>query len=88
VGGRWLLRAAVLVAPHPRLWATALRQLRRLAAPGWWRRPPHLPVPDPGYLAFRLRTMYGDAARDPAPEDLLTYLRWCRAWSRVTDVGG
>jgi hypothetical protein len=44
--------AAVLV--HPSLWPTAIGQALRLAPSGWWRRPPFLPMPDPGYLAFRL----------------------------------
>jgi len=84
----WLWRAAVVVAVRPRLWATAVAQVRRLAAPGWWRRWPHLPLPDPAYLAFRVRTMYGDADRQPAPGDVVTYLHWCRAWARSTDTVG
>ncbi len=76
---RWLAAAVAAVARHPSLWATAVRQAGRLARPGWWRRPPFLPLPDPDYLRFRLETAYGgrgDVA--PAPEDLVTYLRWCR----------
>jgi hypothetical protein len=50
-----------------------------LAAPGWWRRPPFLPLPAPDYLRFRLQTAYGgDGDRVPDPEDLVTYLRWVR----------
>lgn len=69
--------AVAAVAARPRLWRVAGRQLRRLAAPGWWRRPPFLPLPDRAYLGFRLETMYGDAAHPPEPGDLVTYLRWC-----------
>jgi hypothetical protein len=72
---------AVLV--RPRLWATALRQAGRLAAPGWWRRAPFLPVPDPDYLAFRMETQYGSAGHAPDPVDLVAYLEWCRAQERV-----
>ena len=72
------MAAAVLaVLRHPTLWGTALRQASRLAAPGWWRRAPHLPVPSPEYLGFRLETQYG-AAPSPDPGDIVTYLRWCR----------
>ena len=49
-----MIRAAGAVARHPSLWPTALRQLRRLTPPGWWRRRPFLPVPSGDYLAFRL----------------------------------
>jgi hypothetical protein len=75
--GAW--RAAAVVARHPTLWATGLRQALVLAAPGWWRRRPFLPLPTPEYLRFRLQTAYGgDGDRDPDPDDIVTYLRWCR----------
>jgi hypothetical protein len=73
-------RSVVLVLARPRLWPTAVRQAGRLARPGWWRRPPFLPVPDRDYLRFRLETQYGDA--EPDPHDLVTYLEWCRAETR------
>jgi hypothetical protein len=71
--------AAWLVARRPRLWTTALRQGLRLARPGWWRRPPFVPLPDADYLAFRLDTQYGTgpAAGTPDPRDLVEYLKWC-----------
>jgi hypothetical protein len=69
---------ALAVAVRPRLWAVAVVQARRLAAPGWWRRWPPLPLPDPAYLRFRLQTAYGDTGRGPAPEDVVAYLEWCR----------
>lgn len=76
---RWVVPAAVAVLRHPSLWWTAVRQVGRLAAPGWWRRPPFLPLPAPDYLRFRLETVYGGAGERPiAPEDLVHYLRWCR----------
>jgi len=66
------------LARRPALWGTALRQTVRLARPGWWRRRPFLPLPDAGYLRFRMITAYGEPDRVPAPDDVLTYLRWCR----------
>lgn len=80
--GRWrdLPALAAAVARRPALWGTALRQARRLAAPAWWRRPPFLPLPDPAYLEFRLLTQYGDAGARPRPDDVVTYLAWCRQW--------
>ena len=67
------------VARHPSLWLVAVTQVFRLAAPGWWRRRPFLPLPDPDYLRFRLETQYGaDSPLDP--EDVVTYLHWCRGF--------
>jgi hypothetical protein len=80
-GTWWSLRAVVAVLVHPELWPTALRVMWRLAPSQWWRRAPHLPLPDPDYLHFRLVTAYGGDGTTPARgEDLVTYLRWCRAW--------
>jgi hypothetical protein len=81
-GRRWWARTAAAVLVHPALWTTALGQVRRLAAPGWWRRRPFLPLPDPGYLHFRLTTAYG-APRPPEPDDVVTYLHWCKAFPRL-----
>ena len=58
--------------------------MRRTAAPGWYRRPPFLPVPSGEYLRFRLVTQYGDADHRPEPADVVNYLAWCRRW----DNGG
>lgn len=77
-GAGWWLRAAIALARHPALWGTAVTQALRLAAPGWWRRAPFLPLPDPDYLRFRLETQYG-SDREPEPADIVTYLHWCRS---------
>ena len=71
-------RATVAVFLHPSLWAVGIVQLFRLARPGWWHRWPPLPAPDPEYLRFRLQTMYGNPSHAPEPDDLVTYLQWCR----------
>jgi hypothetical protein len=63
---------------RPGLWTTAGRQMRRTAAPGWWRRRPFLPVPSGDYLRFRLVTQYGSADHRPEAEDVLNYLTWCK----------
>ncbi len=72
------------VAKRPDLWRTAIGQAGKLAGPGWWRRPPFLPVPDRDYMRFRLTTAYGDPDADPVPADVIAWLEWVRAWPRVT----
>jgi len=74
----WLLTMVPVVVRHPEVWWVALRQAHRLIPTAWWRRAPHLPLPDAAYLRFRLATQYGRADHPPRPEDLLSYLRWCR----------
>jgi len=78
-----LRRAGAAVARHPGLWPTAVVQAMRLARPRWWRTRPFLPLPDAHYLRFRLQTAYGDPTREPEPDDLVTWLRWCRDWRRA-----
>jgi hypothetical protein len=75
--------AVTAVLRHPGLWPTALRQVLVLAPRGWWRRRPFLPLPDAGYLRFRMVTAYGLEDRVPEPDDVVTYLRWCRGWRAV-----
>ena len=72
------------VTARPGLWPVALRQLLRLAAPGWWRRPPFLPVPPAGYRRFRVLTQYGDPVHPMDAADVVRYLEWCRRWGSVT----
>ncbi len=66
------------VAPRPDLWPTAGAAVVRLAPSAWWRRWPHLPVPDARLWDFRMVTEYGTAEADPRPEDVISYLEWCR----------
>ena len=77
------LRVGAAVAARPELWPTVVRQMRRLAAPGWWRRPPFLPLPSGAYFRFRLVTQYGDPSHRPEPGDVINYLAWCRRWDRL-----
>jgi hypothetical protein len=77
-----VIRAGFAVAKQPRLWSTAVRQMRRTAPAGWWKRRPFLPVPSGEYLKFRLLTQYGDAGHTWEPDDVVNYLSWCRSWER------
>ena len=75
-----LTAAFVAVLRRPRLWATAVRQVFVLAASGWWRRWPFLPLPDRDYLEFRLVTEYGDGEHPMVARDVVDYLAWCRSY--------
>jgi hypothetical protein len=74
----WVAAAAVL--RRPSLWPAAARLVARSARSGWWRRPPFLPLPSSSYIRFRLLTQYGDSEAEPAADDVVSYLRWCRHW--------
>jgi len=83
MGVRWGVAALRALVGHPSLWLTAARQAGVLARRGWWRSPPFLPLPAPDYLRFRIETAYGGLGdQPPRPQDLLTYLRWCRRFPR------
>jgi hypothetical protein len=76
---RWVGPALVAVLRHPSLWWTAARLVLALARPGWWHRPPFLPLPSPAYMRFRIETAYGGTGdQPPTAGDVVTYLRWCR----------
>jgi hypothetical protein len=72
-----IVRAAAEVAGRPSLWPDAVREAARLVPPGWWRSAPRLPLPDPGYVRFRLHTAYGQADHPPGADDVVAWLRWC-----------
>jgi hypothetical protein len=35
-----------------------------------------------------MQTAYGGDGGAPAPDDLVTYLHWCRHWSRLGSAAG
>lgn len=75
------------VALHPQLWVAATAEALRLAHPGWWRRWPPLPLPDPALWRFRIETAYGgDGDAAPDPDDVRSFLRWCRDMHRWRKV--
>jgi hypothetical protein len=77
-----VIRVALAVLARPRLWPTGVRQVRRLARPGWYRRAPFLPLPPRTYLAFRSTTQSGDPDAPLDPAEAVSYLEWCRSWDR------
>ncbi|MBT8208791.1 MAG: hypothetical protein HKN94_12010 [Acidimicrobiales bacterium] len=77
---RWVLGAAWALARHPGLWRTAIRLGRRHARSRWWATPPFLPLPDPGWLAFRYETAFASTTDRPTPEQFIEYLHWAKAW--------
>ncbi len=77
--GRAVAALGLAVASRPDLWWTAFGVLRRLAAPGWWRSRPPLPLPSGRLWAFRMVTAYGRPDRVPDRADVISYLEWCRS---------
>lgn len=78
-----MMTVTLTVLARPGLWATALRQIARLAPRRWWTRPPFLPVPPRRYLRFRMVTAYGgDGSAPPGAVagDVVAYLEWCRSF--------
>ena len=74
----WLVRVAFAVVRHPSLWVVGIVSMRRLAAPGWWRRWPPVPAPPPEYLQFRAVTNTGTEDL-PTPAETLRFLKWAGA---------
>jgi hypothetical protein len=72
---------AVLVRPW--LWPAAVGMVIRMVPRRWWRRRPWLPVPDGGYLRFRMVTAFGARSGAPPARELVSYLAWLRAWPQV-----
>jgi hypothetical protein len=68
---------------RPFLAIEGLRAAVAVAADGWWRRPPFVPVPDPVYLAWRRETAYGDRDAPMHVDDLVHYLAWRRRYRRL-----
>jgi hypothetical protein len=71
-------RTFTACARRPSLWGIALVEWRRMTPAGWWRRRPFLPVPDRDLMRFRMQTQYGDPDHPPEPDDLVTWLQWCK----------
>jgi hypothetical protein len=66
------------VAVRPWLWPAAAAEVARLAAPGWWRRWPPVPLPDAALWRFRMETVYGgEGDATPDAEDVVSFLHWC-----------
>jgi hypothetical protein len=73
-----VLRCSGVVAKHPSLWLTALRQYRATVPRHWWARRPYLPIPPADYVRFRLQTQYGSTNHRIEAADVLNYLSWCK----------
>ncbi len=65
------------LARRPDLWRTATSAAAGLVPRRWWRHRPFLPVPDRGWMHFRLETAYGGDGDTPMHgDDLITWLEW------------
>ena len=70
------------VLRRPDLWSEGIRTMLAVAPKGWWRRPPFLPRPDPGYMSWRVATAHGDPGSILSPQELVAYLEWRRRQHR------
>jgi hypothetical protein len=79
--GSWSRLTLTLVGRtlrSPRLAIDLLRTAWVFRRRHWWRRPPFLPVPDRGYLRWRMYTAYGDENAVPPADDVASFARWRR----------
>ena len=74
-----LLAVGRAVLVHPELWPTAVVAGVRHLPGGWWRGPTATAGAE-DWLRFRVETAYGADGATPTPEDVVTWLRWCRDW--------
>lgn len=79
---RLMLALLLAVVARPSLWITAIVEAKRFVPDDWLRQKPHLPLPDPEMLRFRLTTQYGNAESPLVVGDVLTWLRWCKSQNR------
>ena len=77
------LRLSARAAVNPRLALDLWRTLWAFRRRGWWRYPPFLPLPDRGYLRWRMYTAYGDEAAVPPVADVIGFARWRRETMRL-----
>ena len=68
---------------HPSLALEAVRLAAATAAPGWFRKAPFVPRPEPGYLDWRMLTAYGRPDAIPTEREVEEFLRWRRALRRL-----
>jgi hypothetical protein len=61
---------------HPSLGISLLRVSWRFRSRKWYREFPFLPLPNSGYLKWRLHTAYGDDGAVPSADDVERYARW------------
>ncbi|MDE0138390.1 MAG: hypothetical protein OXM57_07865 [bacterium] len=72
-----------VAARHPSLAWETIRLAAATAAPGWFRKAPFVPRPEPGYLEWRMQTAYGRPDSTPTETEVEEFLRWRRTLRRV-----
>ena len=78
-----LIKVAGLLSVRPGLWATAFRQLFRLAESGWWKRLPFFPMPNQELIKFRSKTQYGSLEIEIEAVDVLAWLVWSKEFQQL-----
>jgi hypothetical protein len=73
---RLSFRLLVRSIRRPSLAVNLVRVGWRFRSRRWYRQFPFLPLPDAGYLDWRLHTAYGDDGAVPTADDVERYARW------------
>ncbi len=71
-----------VVVRHPRLALEAARLVVAVSPPGWFRKAPFLPRPDPEYRRWRVMTAYGQTDAAMSVEEAKEFLEWRRSLRR------
>lgn len=77
----WLSLAVRLAARslvNPRLAPDLVKTAWAFRHRRWWTRAPFLPLPDRGYVRWRMYTAYGEEDAVPPIEDVIRFARWRR----------
>jgi len=71
---------ATAVAGRPVLWPTLVRAAAAFRPRRWWNRDAVRRATP--WVRFRMETAYGTDRAVPTAADVVTWLRWLRAWPR------
>src|SRR5436305_220388 len=73
---RLALRLMVGSLRDPAVGVALVRVAWRFRRRRWYRHFPFLPLPDRGYLRWRMHTAYGRDDAVPPADDVIRYARW------------
>jgi hypothetical protein len=72
------LQLTLRALASPRLAIDLLRLTWAFRRRGWWKTLPFLPLPEPGYMRWRMYTAYGREDAIPPTVDVIRFAQWRR----------